>query len=225
MPANARSRHWAVRVDEIEGVAAKVVDWCRDNEVLLCVREESDGDTPNPHYHALIASATELSEITMRERVKRVFGVVKDQLSVKVWKTYDVPRLDDGAWLYLCKGPSKTTKQPPVVVFRNTLDDVMEGHERFWSKRIEILESARKTKKNVKADVVAHLVKLFDKKANPEAPPLSKREVVNQAVDYYKGKCSDFQLIPVVQAVWWHYHPVEVREGAWDRVAERLRWF
>lgn len=225
MPSNARSSHWVIRVDEIDGVTReRVSEWCSANDVLLCVREDSDSDTPNPHYHMLVAAAEERSEITVREKVKKAFGVSKAQLSVKPWTTFNTPRKDDKIWLYTCKGPSKVSKQPVVVVFHGTLDDVQVAHETYWQKRVELVESSKKAKKNVKADVVAALLRVFDPVQNPDAPAKTKRNLVFEAVRFYKGKCSDFQLIPVVQSVWWHWFPTEVEEDAYDRVARRLEW-
>lgn len=212
---------WSIRLDEIPGVTREtVISWCRIHNPVLCVREETDEETPNPHYH--IALRTEdVTQETIRNRLKKVFGdlpFTKSDFATAIWDN------DDKLLQYFCKGPgwkTKTPGSPPDIVFTTLLDATLTDlHQAFWkenSRKGELVKSAKAKSPEVLDECYRHVK---DMKLSNWYDAVS--QVTYFLTDYYGAKINDHILFPMVQHVMWKLDPSAVRKDVTDRMLRKF---
>jgi len=203
---------WSIRIDEIPGVTREVVSaWCSKYNAVLCVREETDEETPNPHYHIALRTE-EVSQETVRNWTKKVFGdspFSRSDFATAIWDG------EDKFLRYCCKGPdwqdvkSGKTKQMdsprlPNVVFTQLLKITTEDlHREFWAEN-KVKGTLVKKAKNKSPELVEEVVSQVRAKiASSEIADtwLSKCETANEILmDVYKGKVNDHIIFPVLQS-------------------------
>lgn len=208
---------WNIRVDEIPGVTREAVaSWCVANGAVLCVREETDEDSLNPHYHIAIRTI-EISQETIRNWVKKLFPgeFSRSDFSTAVWDS------DDKLLKYFSKGPGWKTKTPgalPDVVFTNLLEATVKSfHEDFWK---ENSSRGKKIKKS-KVDLVDEIYEKAKKEKFTDW--YSAMEFVSgEFIDSLSGKVNDNVLFPLVQSVMWKLDPGAVKKSVFQRMSQKF---
>lgn len=213
-----KSTAWSIRVDEIPGVTREqIVNWSALNGAVLCVREETDEETPNPHYHIAIRTL-EVSQETIRNRVRKLFEGIeysRSDYSTAVWDS------DDKLLKYFSKGPGWKTKTPgglPDVVFTNLLEATIKSfHEDFWK------ENSSRGKK-IKKSKIDLIDEIYEKaKEHKFTNWYSAMEfVTGEFIDSMSGKVNDNVLFPLVQSVMWKLDPGSVKKTAYERMSQKF---
>lgn len=212
---------WSIRIDEIPGVTREtVISWCRIHNPVLCVREETDEESPNPHYH--IAMRTEeVTQETIRNRIKKVFGDSPYSRSDFATATWDN---DDKLLRYFCKGPGwkeKTPGAPPDVVHTSLLAMTIEELFReFWKENTrngERVKTAKLKTPEILDECYNHVKAM--KLANWYD---AVSQVTYYLTDHYGAKINDHVLFPLVQHVMWRLDPSAVRKDVADRILRKF---
>lgn len=217
-----KSDAWSVRVDDVSGVSGKVVKWCEEKGVVLCVREEADNDTPNPHYHMAIRTPGEVTQETIRNWVKSLLptGFTKHDFSTAVWDG------EEALLRYLCKGPNwaqikkgeKVPVLPPKVIFRQLLGKTVEDlHSDFWKENAIKGPAVKKRREDIVKECVA-AVKDSGLESYAERMELASGLIL----DAYSGKVNDHVAFPILQSVMW---TLDRRQATADFHARMLKKF
>lgn len=207
---------WSVRIDEIPGVTREVVSaWCSKYNAVLCVREETDDETPNPHYHMALRTE-EVSQETVRNWVKKVFGdspYSRSDFATAVWDG------EDSFLRYCCKGPDwqdvksgktkqmDSPRQPDVVFTQLLIITTVELSREFWAQNKAKGELVKKGKTKSPELVDEVVARVRAKIASMEITDtwLSKCETANEILmDIYKGKVNDHVIFPILQSCMYH---------------------
>lgn len=211
-----KSSAWSVRIDEIPGVTRDViVAWCHKYNAVLAVREETDDETPNPHYHIALRTE-EVSQETVRNWTKKAFGdspFSRSDFATAIWDG------DEKFLRYCCKGPNwhdiKTGKtkqmdslrQPDVVMTQLLLITTNQLHADFWAANKAKGELVKKAKSKSPELVEEVVSQVRAKIASSEIADtwLSKCETANEILmDIYKGKVNDHVIFPILQSCMYH---------------------
>ena len=212
-----KSSSWSVRIDEIPGVTREgIKEWCVKHNVVLCVREETDEESPNPHYHIALRSS-EVSQETVRNWTKKVFGDSPYSRSDFATATWDG---DDKLLKYFSKGSGWKTKTKgplPDVVHTTLLPMSLDSlHSEFWE------ENTRKGDrvKSIKGKSPEMLDECYN---HVKAMKLTNwydavHQVTYYLLDKYGAKINDHVLFPMVQSVMYRLD----KPGIQKDVAERM---
>lgn len=217
-----KSTAWAVRIDDLPGVADNIVKWCGEKGVVLCTKEYSDTDTTNVHYHIAMRTP-EVSQETVRNWVKALLppGASRSDYATTEWK-------DDDRYLrYCCKGPNwhnittqkETDPKPPIVVYKMLMSPTVDDlHADFW-KENKVQKSKLKVSKD---DVVQECVEHVAQSGCGE-DYYSRMEVASRyIVTRFKGKVNDHVIFPILQSVLWHLDRKRVEADVFSRMRKKF---
>jgi len=208
MPSDDSTISWMVGMDLLPGVREKLPDFCGQIGALICC-EELGTQTEKPHVHILVIFPEPVSRITFRNRIKRYFDIKfgKSELYLTQWTTCGK---DKGLEEYVCKGPSTTLQTPPIVIYKNWIEDEQEHHKNWWTKHKE-LEAKPSKKKNVNTtqDFINETITNFnhDKTVCDLPEPELFEYTTLYVVRKYKAKINDNILFPIIQSIVWNFHP------------------
>lgn len=202
MPADEKSPAWMIRLDlKVDQVIPNEF-YTQFNVVMCCKELGSDQETPNPHIHAACVFSAPISKQTLRNRLRKLFPEhtgTKD-LNIRLWKTYGNP--DDDTFRYLCKGPLKSTKTLPEILYNGTLHNPLDLHEQFWVKNAQLkAETAKDDKKKPIYEIIIERMTKYDTYEE------QWDEAVYRTLQFYKGKVNDHVAFPTIQAAVYHYYP------------------
>lgn len=213
---------WAIRIDDLPGVADKIVDWCSAKGVVLCTKEYSDDDSVNPHYHIAMRTA-EVSQETIRNWVKALLPptATRSDYATGEWK-------DDDRYLrYCCKGPNwhnitkGVDKEPlkPIVIYRMLMSPTVESlHADFWKENV-----ASKPKGKIERNELVQMCVEHVKASGIGDDYLSRMEIASAyVVRHFKGKVNDHVIFPVVQSVLWHLDRNRVEADVFSRMRKKF---
>lgn len=216
-----KSSSWSVRIDETPGVTREgIKEWCVKHNVVLCVREETDEESPNPHYHIALRSS-EISQETVRNWTKKVFGDSPYSRSDFATATWDG---DDKLLKYFSKGAGWKTKTKgplPDVVHTTLLPMTLEAlHTDFWienTRKGERVKSAKGKSPEMLDECYRHVKAM--KLANWHD---AVSQVTHYLVDQYSAKINDHVLFPMVQSVLWRLDPTAIKHDVTDRMIRKF---
>ena len=211
-----KSSAWSVRIDEIPGVTREaVIAWCHKYNAVLAVREETDDETPNPHYHIALRTE-EVSQETVRNWVKKLFGdsvFSRSDFATAIWDG------EDKFLRYCCKGPDwqdvksgktkqmDSPRQPDVVMTQLLMMTTTELNREFWTEN-KVKGDLVKKGKSKSPELVEEVVSQVRAKiASSEITDtwLSKCSMANEILmDVYKGKVNDHIIFPILQSCMYH---------------------
>lgn len=229
-----KSSAWSIRIDEIPGVTREGIKaWCLKYNAVLCVREEVDDETPNPHYHIALRTE-EVSQETVRNWTKKVFGdssFSRSDFATSVWDG------EESFLRYCCKGPdwqdvkSGKTKQmdsprkPDVIMTQLLVMTTDSLHTSFWSENKVKTERVKKCKSNPPELVDETVTKVRDKVKSGEIEDnwMAKCEAANGILmDVYKGKCNDHVIFPVLQSVMYYLDRKQTVSSQFSRMLKKF---
>lgn len=210
-----KHRCWKVRVDEAPGIEDKIVSWAQTVDIPLIVREDPDGETPNPHYHFGIRFDKECSQETVRNRVKDALkGEAKLDYATGVWDDsidYLVYMCKGDDWTYVKDGkrsPHGETRPPKVIRYVPQVDGSggfwTPGslHERFWQRARD--EYSPELRKNIKEKLPV-LIEGWAQtiRKDPECTSYCAQQdaAMDLVIDFYKGKVQDHVAFPIIQSI------------------------
>jgi len=219
MPANDKCLAWLIHIDLIEGVREKLADYCLKLPALVCV-EENGEETGKPHIHILTVLEAPESKQTLGNRLKKIFPVSGSQFSFVPWTDFNSPD-NTKVQQYVCKGPSKSVKTPPIVLHKNWLDDVMIHHENYWKRSKEIaLENKDKVKKGTHNDEMVAAIIDEIKKEKIDSNDIF-HTACSKIVKWKKGKINDHVAWPLIQSIEYHFNPSEVTSAFYYRMLKK----
>jgi len=219
MPANDKYPAWAIHIDLVEGVREKLGQYCASLPALVCV-EENGEETGKPHVHILTVLTAPESKQTLGNRLKKIFPVFGAQFSFVPWVDYESDS-NFKVQQYTCKGPSKSVKTPPIVLYKNWLDDVMIHHENYWTRADQI---ARENKDKVKKGTVNDdmVTAIIEEIKNEKVDANSVFQVAcSKVVKWKKGKINDHVAWPLIQSIDYHFNPSEVSSAFYYRMLKK----
>lgn len=223
MPANDKHIAWMIHVDLVEGVREKLVEYCQTLPALICC-EENGEETGKPHVHILAVLPEPTSKQTLGNRLKKILPVSGPQFSFVCWEDFNSPDplKATRAQQYVCKGPSKSVKSPPIVLHKNWLDDELVHHEAYWQRWGEITaENKDKIKKMSYNDqMVAEIIEEI--RVDPSADTadifaLACKKILKRK----KGRINDHVAFPLIQSIEYHFSPTQVTEAFYDRMLKK----
>jgi len=212
-----KSSHWFVRVDEGSPErAAKLLELLQLYNSTLCVREQPDKDSPNPHYHFTLKSEKPIGKDAFNARIKKVITDLSGNkdFSTREWVQDEAQTTD--MYNYMCKGdePGYTPKNPDVVY--NTNIDVEKHHNQYWQKNKEIKKGKDRENPFSTDSIIAKTI--AEIKLNLDVYcTTSKKVIVDEStlftcvVSYMlhacHGKLQPNQAYSITSAVMYHFKP------------------
>jgi len=220
MPSNDKALAWmtVMEVLDLSGYEQKIKDWCVQSRSLICSREVGNGkDTPYPHVHILTIYDEMISSQTIHNRAKKFFGDLSvNNFRNTVWKSY---KEDRGLQQYVSKGPSDTEQTPPVILYHTEdMEYIMEDHNNWWIKHNQIEEeraanakkiTSAKKQQNASDILIKQIIEQLDKTHVPTHDGELFTQTCKHLLALRKGKTQDHFAFPIIQAVMYHYHPVD----------------
>jgi len=203
-----------MEVLDISGYEQKIIDWCVQSRSLICSREVGNGkDTPYPHVHILTIYDEMISSQTIHNHAKKFFGQLNNFRNT-IWKSY---KADRGLQQYVSKGPSDVQQTPPVILYHTEdMEYIMDDHKNWWIEhnRIESEKSKGKTtsskkQQNASDILIAQIIEHLDKTHVPTHDNELFTQICKHLLFLRKGKTQDHFAFPVIQAVMYHYQPVD----------------
>jgi len=218
MPADEKLIAWMIRLD-LKDESPVPPEFYVQFEVLICSQELGDNlETPNPHIHAACLFSSPVSKQTLRNRLRKMFpDHSKADLCISAWKHYGKP--EDDMFRYICKGPSKKTKTPPMILHNSTLENPLELHEAYWKKNADM-----KAETKAEGKVPPHEV-IIPRCIKSEDYNEMWEEIVCKTLQYYRGKVNDHVAFPVIQACLYHFFPKRTEEDFRSRMARKFSSF
>jgi len=221
MPSDDYAHHWMVGIDLIAGVREKLPDFCKHIGAVICC-EEKGTQTQKDHCHALVSFPDPVSRITFRNRIKKFFDIKfgKSELYLTIWTSYG---RDKELEQYVCKGPSTTVQTPPIILYKNWIEDEMEHHEKWWTKH-NMMSTEKKSKtKSSTQELINETITLFS--STPDINSQTESELFEYTTTYivrkYKAKINDNILFPVIQSIVWHFHPTPIERDILMRMLKK----
>lgn len=225
---------WSIRIDEIPGVTREGIKaWCHKHNAVICVREEVDDETPNPHYHIALRTET-VSQETVRNWTKKVFGdspFSRSDFATAVWDG------EESFLRYCCKGPDwqdvksgktkqmDSPRQPDVVMTQLMLLTTTSLHAEFWTENRAKSASVKKGKGKSPELVDETVANIRVKIASGEVEDswMAKCEAANgYLMDIYKGKCNDHVIFPVLQSVMYQLDRKQTVSSQFSRMLKKF---
>jgi len=216
-----KSGAWSIRIDEIPGVTREVInEWCIKHKAVLCVREETDEETPNPHYHIALR-CEEVSQETARNWTKKAFGDSPFSRSDFATATWDG---DDKLLKYFCKGSGWKAKTPgplPDIVYTTLLPMTVQSlHSEFWaenSRKGDRVKSAKGKSPEMLDECYNHV----------KAMKLSNwydavHAVTCYLLEQYGAKINDHVLFPMVQSVMYRLDKPGIAKDVTERMIKKF---
>jgi len=222
MPNNDKHPAYMMHIDLLPGVKERLVDFCVNLPALICC-EENGEESGKPHVHLLTILPKPESKQTLINRLKKHFKDVefeKSNFSHSVWADY----LNDHqshAKQYVCKGPSKSVKTPPIVLYKNWLDDPLVHHENYWIRNAEIVEENKdKKKKQTYYEVLADDI-ISELREDGIQSEEVYRVACHKLIHKTKGKINDHVAFPVLQKIEYHFNPTDVKDAFHQRMLKK----
>ena len=222
MPSNDKYMAYMLHIDLLPGVREKLVDYCVKLPALVCC-EENGEETGKPHVHILTVLPKPESKQTLINRLKKHFSDTdfsKGTFSHSVWDSYMDPS-NNKVEQYVCKGPSKTEKLPPIVLYKNWLDDVMIHHENYWNRNREIAqENKSKVKKMTYNETLVGEI-ISELKEENICNEDIYRVACGKLIHKFKGKINDHVAYPMIQQIEYVFNPTEVKDSFHMRMLKK----
>lgn len=225
----AKSSMWNLRIDEVCGVTREIVTkWCADNGAYLCVRETSDTDSKNPHYHIAVKLPAVVTAQTMRDRLRTMFNVPngRGDYATAVWDgSEDLLR-------YFCKGPEWPKAKAglpyevgvlPDVVFTALFEtvDVRKYMIEFWETNTKKGEEVKK--KNIARNVAEEMLSEgWDRNKCILERDLMMSTACAKLMAAFNGRVNDYVFYPHYQEVLYILSPSMVVVCALDRMKKKM---
>jgi hypothetical protein len=214
-------------VDLLPGVREKLRDYCVQLPALICTEEV--GETGKQHVHILAHFPSPESRQTLRNRLFKFFDIKfkKGECALTQWTTYGK---DKGLEEYVCKGPQAhaghsakkcvCVKSPPIVLYKNWLEDEMVHHEKWWDEHNRVLEDS----KGAKVPLFEELILNINGKEELDKTDYMKMfsYVCDQAMVITRGKINDNIAFPHIQRVMYEYFPKVVSGEFQTRMAKKF---
>lgn len=224
MPSDKTHDRIMIGMNIIPGVREKLADYCVKLPAIICVEEVGE-ENEKDHIHILAALDPPVSNQTLRNRIKKHFGLEfkKEELYISEWKTDELKH-------YVCKGPSKSVKTPPVI-FHTTWppEEISTYHEAYWHHVASGVKSspAKKTKRDADelcdeiANAIKHkyIAKNEDKGSSIED---CHNEICKILLAKKIGRIGDHIAFPYVQAILYRIFPRWVEADFQDRMKRKF---
>lgn len=245
MPKVLLSKTWLIRIDLIPGVGSRLLDYCVKLPAIVCTEEVGEGETPNPHVHILATFGQERAKGTDKtpgliQQMKAHFSdtvFAKSDFAFTVWETHGK---NTDMEEYVCKGPSKTVKTNPKVIYRNPMwfGDIAAFHESWWKKhdvigekqKLKALKDKQKTDDKFKAiDLIEERIRHYAEEHHVgDISAMPRHDIIFQAkreiLAYYRGKVNDHVAFPVLQGVLYRFMPTTVEAAFSQRMDDKLKY-
>lgn len=222
MPQNDKHQYWMMHIDLLEGVSELLVSYCQKMSALICC-EENGEETGKPHVHILLALPEPTSAQTLINRLKKHFVGVelgRGTFSHTVWRTHGLDKMTEQ---YVCKGPSKTVKTPPIVRYMSWLDDVNEHHENYWKRHYAIQAENAQPKGKAKLSYSETIIQDVITSIKDDHIPSEDifRVACERLCHKFKGQKNDHILFPMVQRIEYEFNPSVVKEELYLRLLKK----
>lgn len=217
MPADVKAPAWMVRLDLKPDQVIPNEFYVQFNVILCCKELGSNQETPNPHIHAACVFPEPVSKQTLRNRLRKLFPEHKGSkdIDIRPWKKYGLP--EDGTFRYMCKGPLKSHKTLPEILYNATLHNPAELHEAYWVENAKLkADTASDDKKKPIYEIIIERMTKYD---NYEE---QWDEAVYRTLQFYKGKVNDHVAFPTIQAAVYHYYPDRCQQDFRARMLKKF---
>jgi len=192
----------------------------------LCVREDPDKDSKNPHYHFTLKLEKAIGRDAFNARIKKVITDLSGNkdFSSTVWK--QEPNDIHDTYNYMCKGADEDTQ--PVVIYNKGVDTT-KHHKDYWYKN----KNVKKGKDNpfstdsIIAKTISEIKLNFDIYSLESKTPIVEervlfQHVVAQMLRASAGKLQPNQAYSITSAVMYHFYPTWVFKNLHQNLAERF---
>lgn len=231
-----KHRCWKVRVDETPGVEEKILAWTKLVDIPMVVKEDPDGETPNPHYHFAVRFDKECSQETVRNRVKEALkGEAKLDYATGVWDDsieYLVYMAKGDDWSLVKDGkraPHGSTCLPKVIHYVPQVDGSggfwTPGslHERFWQRaRDEYSPELRKNIKEKLPVLIEGWASTIRNDSECSTYCQQQMRAMELVLDFYKGKVADHVAFPIIQSIMYKVNREQVRSDFQARMFKKF---
>lgn len=226
------STHWFVRVDEGSATRqTQMMELLTQYHSTLCVRENPDKDSKNPHYHFTLKLEKAIGREALNARIKKVITDLSGNkdFSSRVWNHDDTSQTTD-MYNYMCKGEGEgyvPITNPAVT--RNTNIDIKKHHNLYWynNKNVKKGKDNPFSTDSIIAKTIAE-IKLY-----PDIYCLTSKtciaeervvfqHVVAQMLKASSGKLQPNQAYSITSAVMYHFYPTWVFKNLHQNLAERF---
>lgn len=221
MPSDKTHDRIMIGINLLPGVRDKLADYCVKLPALICVEEVGE-ENEKDHVHILAALDPPVSNQTLRNRIKKHFGVEfkKEELYISEWKT-------DTLKHYVCKGPSKSVMTQPVILHTTwTPEEIQTYHEAYWQHAASAVKTspAKRAKQDADelCDTIANTIK-HKYIGNPDASIKDcHNEICSILLAKKIGRIGDHIAFPYVQAILYRIYPRWVEADFQDRMKRKF---